>query len=109
MSMRGWQTMPTASAIPPQIQKEFAITFGALNGRWHLAGHQVSELAGEIADRFENLLMLHRIPNHATLPHRPFADFELWFDQSDDVARRAQKIAAPSARPPQRAACDIAE
>src|SRR5437763_3569290 len=87
--------MPTASAIPPQIQQEFAVTLGALDGRWHLAGLKVSELAGKIADRVENLLVLRRIPNHSTLPHRPFTNFELRFDQGDDVARRAQKIPDP--------------
>src|SRR5207249_11154827 len=49
----------------------------------------------KIADRVDNLLVLRRIPNHSTLPHRPFTDFELRFDQGDDVARRAQKITDP--------------
>src|SRR5436309_13621012 len=101
MSIRGWQTMPTASAIPPQIQQEFAVTLGALDWGRHLACHQVSKPPGKIADRFEDLLMLRRIPNHATLPHRALADFELWFDQGDDVARRAEQIADPREHQPQ--------
>src|SRR5256714_11019960 len=101
MSIRGWQTMPTASAIPPQIQEEFAVTLGALDWGRHLACHQVSKPAGKIADRFEDLLMLRRIPNHPTLPHHALADFELWFDKGDDVARRAQKIADMREHQPQ--------
>src|SRR2546421_11181748 len=100
MSIRGWQTMPTASAIPPQIQQEFAVTLGALDWGRHMACHQESKPPGKIADRFEDLLMLRRIPNHPTLPHLALADLALWFDQGADIARRAVKFAVQRERPP---------
>src|SRR5438477_12102755 len=101
MSNRGWQTMPTASAIPPQIQQEFAVTRGALDWGRHLGCHQVSKPPGKIADRVEDLLMVRRIPNHGTLPHRALADLERWFDQGGDGARRAEEVADPGEHEPQ--------
>src|ERR1700693_2689722 len=91
--MRGWQTMPTASAMSPQMQKEFAIALRAEDRRGELGGNLIPALLGKLAELAENSTMLFGVAHDATLPHRALPDLELRLDQRHDLARRAEQLA----------------
>src|SRR5437660_9211626 len=91
--MRGWQTMPTASATSPQEQQEFAIPLGAQDRRRDLPGNLVPSVVGEFPQIDEDLAVLVRVAHDPALPHRTLTNLELRLDQGDHVARRAQEFA----------------
>src|SRR5207244_11218162 len=96
ISMRGWQTIPTASGMRLQVQQEFAVALRPEYGRGDLAGHLVADLGRKTAKLVENLVVLRRIPDHPTLSYRSLADLELRLDQRHDVARRPEQLANPA-------------
>src|SRR5207237_7219787 len=91
--MRGWQTMPTASAMSPQEQQEFAIPLVAQDRRRDLPGNLVARVVGEFPQPDEDLAVLVGVAHNAALPHRAFTNLELRLDQGHDVARRAEEFA----------------
>src|SRR5438046_5592403 len=93
ISMRGWQTMPTASAMSPQVEQEFAIPLGAQNRRGHLRRNLVPRGLREFPQFDEDLAVLVRVAHDPALPHRALAALELRLDQRDHVARRAEELA----------------
>src|ERR1700730_11404282 len=99
--MRGWQTMPTASAIPPQMHQEFAVALRPQDRGGYLAGDEVSVRFGKLPELAQDPTVLFGIADHATLSHRPLADLELGFDQGDDVTRRAEQLADTRQHQPQ--------
>src|ERR1700736_4564627 len=99
--------MPTASGMWLQVQQEFTVALCPQYGRRNLAGHFVADLAGKTAQLIENLVMLRRIPNHPTLPHRSLADLELRFDQGHDLAGRVEQIANARQHQPERDEGDV--
>src|ERR1700694_820395 len=92
MLMRGWQTMPTALAMSPQVEQEFAIALSAQDRRRDLASNVVPLLLGVVPELAEHPKVLFRVAHDAALPHRPFANLELGFDERDDVTRRAEEL-----------------
>src|SRR5882762_9954722 len=101
ISMRGWQTMPTASAIPPQMQQEFPIALRAQDRRGDLGGNLVPALLGKLSELGKDAPMLFGVAHHATLPHRAFPNLELRLDEGYDLARRAQQLAHARQHQPQ--------
>src|ERR1700732_1535648 len=92
MLMRGWQTIPTASAMSPQVEQEFAIALGAQDWRRDLASRVVPHLLGKLPELAEPPKVLFRVAHNAPLPHRALANLELRLDQRDDVAGRAEEL-----------------
>src|ERR1700738_1262143 len=92
--------MPTASAISPQIQKEFAVALGAQDRRRELSGNFVPALLGKLPELAEDPAMLFSIAHHATLPHRALPNLELRLDQRHHPAGRAEHLGAAAPPPP---------
>src|ERR1700737_4300326 len=93
--------MPTASAISPQIQKEFAVALGAQDRRRDLSGNLVPALLGELLDLAEDPAMLFSIAHDASLPHRALPNLELRLDQRHHLARWAEQLADARQHEPQ--------
>src|SRR5438874_8364756 len=91
--MRGWQTMPTASAMSPQEQQEFAVPLGAQDRRRDLPGNLIPGVVGEFPQGGEDLAVLIGVAHDPALPHGALTNLELRLDQGDDVARRAEEFA----------------
>src|SRR6202521_1657302 len=85
--------MPTASAISPQIQKEFAVALGAQDRRRDLSGNFVPALLSKLPELAEDPAMLFSIAHHATLPRRPLPNLELRLTQRHPLARWAEQLA----------------
>src|SRR5207237_9200678 len=85
--MRGWQTMPTASATSPQEQQEFAIPLGAQDRRRDLPGNLVPRVVGEFPQVDEELAVLVGIALDPDILHRALSNLEHRNAQGDDVAR----------------------
>src|SRR6266853_979875 len=92
MSIRGWQTIPTASAMAIQIKQKLTVPFGPHDRRGDLAGNGVADLGRELAQASDDRAMLLRVAHDAPLPHRAFADLELRLDQGDDLAGWAEQL-----------------
>src|ERR1700730_4250210 len=101
ISIRGWQTMPTASAMAHQIKQKLPVPLGAHDRRGDLTGNRVADFARKLAQATDHLAMLLRIAHHAPLAYRAFADFELGFDQRHNVAGWAQQVPNPRQHQPQ--------
>src|SRR5712664_1064577 len=99
--MRGWQTIPTASAMSPQVQQEFAIPLGAQDRRGNVTGNLISGVFREFPNLAEDLAMLVGVAYDATLPHGALANLELRLDQRHRVARRAEEFADARQHQPQ--------
>src|SRR3989442_5577990 len=99
--MRGWQTIPTASAMSPQVQQEFAIPLGAHDRRGNLTGNLVAGPLREFPNVDEDLAVLVGVPYDATLSHRALANLELRLDQRHHLARRTEEVADARQHQPQ--------
>src|SRR5438132_4459204 len=93
MSIRGWQTMPTASGMRLQIKQKLPVPLGAHDRRGDLARDGIAQVTRKLAQPADHRPMLFGVADDASLPHRPFADFELGLGQRDHVARWAQELA----------------
>src|ERR1700682_6519885 len=107
MSIRGWQTMPTASAMTLKIKQKLPVPIGAHDRRGDLGGHRIPDFARKLAQSTDDLAMLLRVAYHAPLPHRAFADFELGLDQGHDLARWTEQLSDLRQHQPQRDEGDV--
>src|ERR1700674_6107304 len=93
--------MPTASAISPQIQKEFGHALGAQDRRRDLSDNFVPALLSKLPELAEDPAMLFSIAHHATLAHRALPNLELRLDHAHHLARWAEQLADARQHEPQ--------
>src|SRR5258708_34555606 len=95
MSIRGWQTIPTESAMALQIKQKLPVPLGAHDRRGDLARDRIPDLSGKLTEATDHRAMLLRVAHHTPLPDRALADFELGLDQGHHVARQAEQLLDP--------------